>query len=162
MKMMPASRVTIAAGLFCAATATLLSAVFVATFFAAPSGAYHNAGDVVKGILVMCLFTAIPAGSFGFLAGVAGSAWLRMRARHFHSRVRLLVESALIGAALSSIFPFFRWAMGWTGGDKEYSVLDLKALLFCVGVGCSCAVLFAIVFGRLFLPNCASDKHTAA
>jgi hypothetical protein len=142
------SMVVVTAGLFCAATATVISAALVTIFLAAPNRAFTNAREMVITFLAMCLFTAIPAGSFGFLAGITGGIWLSMRAKHLRSRKHLLAESAFVGMLLSLVFPIFHWAMGWSD-DRSKHAFDFKEIALSISVGLPCAVLFAIFYGHL-------------
>jgi hypothetical protein len=146
----PANRnkVILTAGLFCAITATVISAALVTIFLAAPNRAFTNGKEMVETFLAMCLFTAIPAGSFGLLAGITGGMWLSMRAKHFRSRKHLLAESACVGLVLSIVFPFFHWAMGWSD-DRSKHVFDIKEIAFSISVGLPSAVMFALFYGHL-------------
>jgi hypothetical protein len=136
------------AGLFCAAIAVPLTAAFVTTFLAAPNKAFANGKEMVETFLSMCLFAAIPVGSFALLAGGIGGAWLSIRAEHFRSRKHLFVESAFVGIVLSLIFPFFHWAMAWSG-DRSNVTFNIKEIMLSISVGLPCAVLFVLFFGRL-------------
>ena len=53
---------------FSAFVAIILAALWSVILFALPSGAIHSVAEAAKTFLVMCGFTAIPAGGFGFVA----------------------------------------------------------------------------------------------
>ena len=145
-------------GLFSAVAATVISAAFITLFFAAPTRAFGSAREEGLRFLIICLFMAIPAGSFGMLAGLAGAAWLSVRAKHFRSTAHLLGESAAIGIVLSLVFPTFHWAMGWAGKVRGNSLFDAKSAIFSICVGLPCAILFAFVFGRRLMASPRSSK----
>ena len=134
------------AGLFCACAATLISSALWVLLFAVPSHFFDHAYQIPPYIAVICLYTFIPAGGFGFLCGVLGS--LILRARHIASRVRLLAESAVIGTLLSTLFPLFLLVVRW-GPVGDW--LDGKAVLFCVAVGCPVSILYAAIFRKSLL-----------
>jgi hypothetical protein len=122
------SRIILLAGIFAAASATLISAALLTVLFFTPKGGFSSVRDVVKHVLLMCLFTAIPAGSFGFMSGVAGGAWLSIRSKKFHSKARVIAESVAVGVVMSLIFPTFHWLMGLSG-DRSGSFFDTRSAM---------------------------------
>lgn len=144
------------AGLFCAAAATVISTALITIFRAAPNRVFTNGKEMVETFLAMCLFAAIPAGSFGLLAGITGGMWLSMRAERFRSRKHLLAESAFVGLVLSLVFPAFHWAMGWS--DRSKPVFDIEEFALSISVGLPCAVLFAPFCGHLLRPQPGSKR----
>jgi hypothetical protein len=144
---------------FSAFVAVILTALWSVILFALPAGAIHSVAEAAKTFLVMCGFAAIPAGGFGLVAGAVGGTWLIYRAGRFRSIKQLALETALVGVALSALFPAALWAVGWSGGNPEYLLRQSKALLFCVGVGCPTAVLFALAFRHRILNSDNLDKQ---
>jgi hypothetical protein len=114
------NRLLFSAGVLSAFAAILLSA-FLVFLRAISAGAFESASEAAKGFFVICLFTFIPAGLFGFLAGLVGGAWLSVRAGSFRSTTHLVAEAAILGITLSLVFPFLHWALGWGGGELKYS-----------------------------------------
>ena len=91
----------------------------------------------------MCLFTLIPAGTFGFLCGLLGRSYLLFRMRSIAFGIRLLAEAALFGILLASLFPLFHQLMGWgPKGDWLY----WKNFVFSAAVGCATALLYTAAF----------------
>jgi len=136
------------AGVFCAFAATVVSSTLVVLFWAAPAHAFAHWYQVPHGIVMMCLYTFIPAGGFGFLCAILGSLYLVFRVPHITSRARLLAESAVIGALLSALFPLGLLAVGW-GPVRDW--LNWRAILFCIAVGCPVSILYAAIFRRSLL-----------
>jgi len=143
MRMTEKPATLLTAGVFCAFAATLISSTLIVCFWAVPAHAVDHWYHIPHGILMMCLYTFIPAGGVGFLCGVLGSLYLVLRARRITSRLQLLVESAVIGALLSALFPLFHLVMRW-GPTGDW--LDRKAILFCVAVGCPVSIFYAAIF----------------
>jgi hypothetical protein len=143
------------AGAFCACSATLIASVLIVLLWAAPAHAFAHWYQVPQGIVMMCLYTFIPAGGFGFLCGVLGSIYLGLRVRRITSRGRLLAESAVIGALLSALFPLFYLAMGWGRPDWQ----EGRAILFCMAVGCPTSILYAGIFGESLLNEGADHSR---
>jgi hypothetical protein len=133
----------LAAGVFCAGTATLISSVLIVVFWAAPAHAFERWYEAPEAVAIMCLFTFIPAGTFGFLCGVLGSSYLLLRIRSVTFGMRLLGEVAFLGILLASLFPLFHALMGW-GPKGDW--LNWKGFAFSAAVGCSTALLYAAVF----------------
>ena len=140
-------RAVLLGGLISATSSTLLIAMFCTAFLVPRKS--HDIRELIISFLVVCVFAVIPAGTFGFLAGALGAAWLRCRRSSIHSKGRLLAEAALVGAALGSTFPFIHRAMGWAGVD--HPKVDLKAVVLSAGIGVACAVLFPFLFSRFFV-----------
>ena len=133
----------LAAGAFCAGAATLISSVLIVVFWVAPAHAFGHWYEAPKAVAMMCLFTVIPAGAFGFLCGVLGRSYLLLRIRFVASGMRLLAEAAFFGILLGSLFPLFHALMGW-GPRGDW--LNWKGLVFSAAVGCSTALLYAAIF----------------
>jgi hypothetical protein len=73
------------AGVSWAFAATFISSTLIVLFWIAPAHAFAHWYQVPHGIVMMCLYTFIPAGGFGFLCGILGSLYLVSRARHITS-----------------------------------------------------------------------------
>lgn len=151
-------KIVFTGGVVSALSATALTSLLSTVFFAVPNSKSMSFGHVVREFLAICLFAAVPAGSFGFIAGMAGAAWLNYRRSRFHSVGRLLSESIVVGGVLALVFPAFRSAMGWTISPGLANVIDPRALLFCLGVGCGSAAIFALAFRRYFLQPRSVDR----
>ena len=102
--------------------------------------------DRLKVALLLGFFAATYIGDFGFLAGSAGGFWLDRRTRQIRSTKRLLLESAAGGALLGALFPLYYLATYMTGRVNAASAVIAE--LFCLTIGSSCAVLFALAFRR--------------
>jgi len=133
----------LAAGAFCAGAATLISSVLIVVFWAAPARAFGHWYEAPKAIAIMCLFTFIPAGAFGFICGVLGRSYLLVRMHSVAFGIRLLVEAAFVGILLASLFPLLHALMGW-GPKGEW--LKWKGFVFSATVGCLTALLYAAIF----------------
>ena len=138
-------------GFFSAIAATAISAALITFLYAAPNAKFSGAGDIARAILVMCAFTAVPAGSFGFIAGILGASWLRVRAPHIRSKLHLLAESLAIGLVLSLVFPALHSVMNW--GTNRPELIGVKEFAFSLAVGIPCTVLFVLIFGSSLLQN---------
>jgi len=145
MRMTKTLAMLLTAGIFCAGTATLISSALLVLFWGIPGRAFAHWYQIPQGIVMMCLYTFMPAGAFGFLCGVLGSLYLVLRARRITSKVQMLVESAVVGALLSALFPQFGLVMRW--GTTDW--LDRKSIIFCVAVGCPVSVLYAAIFRKV-------------
>jgi RsiW-degrading membrane proteinase PrsW (M82 family) len=73
--------------------------------------------DVGRATLLLCPITAVSCGSFGFLAGIAGSAAIYLRRRRIQGTKRLLIESAVAGFVLG-----FSVLQKHTDTDKEFTM----------------------------------------
>lgn len=147
------SRFVLTAGVFSGVTATFISASLIELFWGTPKGSLHSVGEVAYLWLALCLFTVIPAGTFGFLCGIVGAISLSARTKYFRTRTQLLVEAASAGCLLGLIFPLFHWVMGW-GPDRSW--VEPGGFAFSAAVGCTCALLFALVFGKGLLAKRAA------
>jgi len=101
--------------------------------------------DRLKVALLLGLLAGTYIGDFGFLAGIAGGFWLDRRTRQIRSTKRLLLESAAVGAFLGALFPLYYLATYMTRVNAASAVITE---LFCLTIGSSCAVLFALAFRR--------------
>jgi len=102
--------------------------------------------DRLKVALLLGLLAGTYIGDFGFLAGIAGGFCLDRRKRQIRSTKRLLLESAAVGAVLGALFPLYYLATYMTG--RVNTAMAAITELFCLTVGSSCAVLFAVAFRR--------------
>lgn len=133
----------LASGAFCACAATLISAALIIAFWAAPAHAFGHWYRAPKGVAIMCLFTFIPAGTFGFFCGMLGRSYLLLRIRSAAFGIRLLAEVAFFGILLASLFPLFYALMG-RGPKGDW--LNWKGFAFSSAVGCSTALLYTAIF----------------
>ena len=150
--------IVLKAGAFCASAATLISSVLVVVFWMGPAYAFHPWYEAPIDVVIVCLYTVIPAGLFGFVSGSLGGLYLIARGQRTNSSVRLLVEAAVVGTLLSTLFPLFSFVMGFgTVGNG----IDWKAISFSVAVGCPVSLLCAAIFRASFLgerPDPASSR----
>jgi len=132
-----------AAGAFCASVATLISSILIVMLWAAPAHALKHWYDAPQAVAVMCLFTLIPAGTFGFACGVFGRSYLLLRSRFVGFGMRLLVEAAFFGILLASLFPLFHALIGW-GPKGDW--LNWRGFVFSAAVGCTTSLLYVAIF----------------
>jgi len=66
--------------------------------------------------------------------------------RQIRSTKRLLLESAAVGGLLGALLPVYYLATYMTGRVDATSAVITE--LFCLTIGSSCAVLFALAFRR--------------
>jgi len=143
------------AGMFCASAATLISAfwmVVILLWLAEPHVLQHWY-DVPIGVADLCRGTWVPAGGFGFLCGVLLRLYLSFRSAHITSNARLVAESGLVGALLSTCFPLF---MLIVMGERLLPLggwVNWKIILFSVAVGSPVSILYASVFHRSLLAS---------
>jgi hypothetical protein len=107
--------------------------------------------DLVRTVVFLCAITAFPCGAFGFLAGAAGSTWLRFRKQRIRSLKRLLVEAAVAGFLLGALFPFFDSAVNSPPFQKIGVLLTPLQLLLCLVLGIVCALTCTLVFRKHFM-----------
>ncbi len=121
------------ASVICAFMFALLNAMGPTVDSLAPS-----VWDIVKTTWLLLPITLVSCGSFGFLAGIAGAAFLVWRKPRIRSTRRLMIESAIAGLALGLGFPFFdgllnQHASGW-------------GLILSAPTGLFCAIICAASF----------------
>lgn len=156
------------AGVFCAGAGTLISALWLVILLwaATPSDPILHWYEtpiwyqVPMAVLSMSRATCVPAGVFGFVSGVLGRLYLRLRSPHITSRTRLTAESAVVGSVLSACFPLFLLPA------RRVPVADLvnwKIILFSVAVGCPVFILYTVLFHNSLLgsrsPSSRSGTH---
>jgi hypothetical protein len=100
--------------------------------------------DILRAAFWLTPITAVSCGSFGFLAGVAGSALLDWRGQRIRSTRSLLIESGIVGFVLGFMFLFF---------DAVVNPRSLNGMEIFVSapVGMCCALLCALVFRHRFV-----------
>lgn len=141
-------RTLLARAFFSAVAATLVSAALLVLWFACAGDRCRSPAEYLRMILIMSLFTALPAGTFGFMAGIAGTLWLSRRAKHTRAFGGLVVDALVAGTVLSLPFPVFYWILGRGSGTSPF---DAEGALFAIAVGIPVAALFVLVFGRSIL-----------
>lgn len=137
-----AARLVLLTAAFSALAATVVSAIFTTVVFVVHYGGARGIAQFLETILIMCVFTSIPAGTFGFAVGLLGGALWCYRGQHIKSVARLLAEAVGFGAILSVPFPVFHKAIGL--GLENEPWFDMRMALFSIAVGCTCAALIAL------------------
>ena len=129
---------------FCALISVTLSSLFWVVYFRPPS--------LVLAVQAFGLFwiTAfIPAGLFGCAAGLVGGAWFSIRRGRIRSTTLLLVEAATVGLALGLlVVPLMA---RFESRDSHPAPITSGFWLCSLVVGCTTAVLVAILFRRAIL-----------
>jgi hypothetical protein len=143
------------AGAICAFLATVLSALGIAgltslALITQPQTIAPSIADILKITLLLSLITVVSCGSYGFFAGVVGSAWLRFRRSHLRTTKRLLVEAVIAGFLLSLIFPWFDMTINFKFARSTRGFLTGGEYLLCWGVGIVSATVCAYVFRKNF------------
>lgn len=143
------ARLILASGLLAATLATVASAVALAVLSATvPSvgSTSPKIWEIVRTVLLLIPITAVSCGSFGLLAGLAGSALLSLRAPNIHSHNRFLIESSIAGFLLGLAFPLF---------DRLINPFssNLAQTLLSAPIGLGCAAVCALVLGHRFVPE---------
>ena len=157
---------TLNASVFGALLATVTSALVIALLSALPTGPRHDLSnrpsvvDMVRTTFLLCAITVAPCGSFGFLAGAAGSTWLRFRKRRIRSLKRLLVEAAVAGFLIGILFPFFDSAVNSPPFQKIGVLLTPLQLLLSLPFSIACALICALVFRKHFMEEQASPPNS--
>lgn len=141
--------VVLLGGLVSACGAVALSSLFVTVLLASQS--VHDFRQGVTTFFVVCFFAMFPAGSFGFCAGILGTAWLRQRRFQIHSKPRLTMEAAVVGALLASPFAFIHRALRLAG--QKGTDLDFRLMLLSIAIGMCCAVVFSLAASRFLLTD---------
>jgi len=142
--------------------ATLASALFIAILTGLPIGPRPDLSngpsvlDIGRTAFFLCAITVVSCGSFGFVAGVAGSAWLRFRKRRILSTKRLLGEAAVAGLLLGGIFPLFDGAVNSPSFQRIGVLLNPIQMFFCVVFSIVCALICALVFRDRFIERRSS------
>jgi hypothetical protein len=141
-------------GVISALLATTTSALSITVLSALPLGPSSSqtsgpsASDLVRTAFLLCAITVVSCGSFGFLAGVAGSQWLLLRKRRIHSSKRLIVESSLAGFFLGALFPWFDGLVNWHRFGFGIGGMSVIQLILCPLLGLMCALACALVFRK--------------
>lgn len=147
----PRSMFILRAGGFCASAAITISTLLCVLWWLRPS----RIGDAVVGFAVIWVFAAIPAGVYGFFAGVLGGGWFSIRRGRIASLARLLVEAAALGILLSLLEPPLRSVLlNWseqTSTPTNDFLYGATEWFFSLGVGCITALLYAYLFRRTIL-----------
>jgi hypothetical protein len=144
------AKAALTAALLSAVAATVISAIFICVAFAIPSGGVHWS-QVLQCILVMCLFTMFPAGSFGFIVGGLGGLWWSYRGQRLRPGAHFVTEAAGVGVLLSLPFSIFRRSMRWGSGNEPW--FDAGMTVFSAAVGSISAVLVALALRGLLGRN---------
>ena len=136
------------AGVLAALLATVFSALIIAILSAAnpPQGGTTSPTlwEIGRTALLLCPITVVSCGSFGLLAGIAGSAVFQVRKRRIRTTKRLLVESSVAGFLLGFAFPFF---------DRLLNPPSLGSIYILLSgpIGVSCAVICGLTFRKHFV-----------
>jgi hypothetical protein len=145
------------AGTLSALVATVASALLLTILNALPTWPRPDltigpsALDIVKTTVLLCAITVVSCGSFGFMAGVAGSAWLCFRRKHILSTKRLLVEAAVAGFLLGMLYPVFDSAMNSPHFQKPGVFMNPIQIFFSVVLCTAWALICALVFRKRFI-----------
>jgi hypothetical protein len=137
--------------------AIVTPAIAITLLSALPTGARPDLSnrpsvvDMVRTAFLLCAITVVPCGSFGFLAGAAGSTWLRFRKRRIRSMKRLLAEAAAAGFLLGILFPFFDSAVNSPPFQRIGVLLTPLQLLLSLVLSIACALICALVFRKHFM-----------
>lgn len=121
-----------------------ISSLLLVVFWAVPAHAVNHLYEIPKLVVIMCLYTFMPAGMFGFLCGVLGRSYLLLRTRPAASGIRLL-ETSFVGGLLGSLFPLFFLAMKW---EPKSDWLSWKGFVFSTAVGFFTALAYGLVFPK--------------
>lgn len=134
-------------GAFNALQASLLSAVALALASPLPRGWSPDIGQVLRVTPLLLPITFVSFGSYGFLAGFAGSAWINRRRKRIWSMKRLLLHCLALGFLFTVAFPFFDilWNLLLSASTYHRSPLQL---LSCMPIGMTCALSTAMVFRK--------------
>lgn len=143
----PRTTFILKAGTLAAFLATAVSALLIATLAALgpiQGTTSPTVLDILRAAFWLTPITAVSCGSFGFLAGVAGSALLDWRRQGIRSTQRLLIEAGIVGFVFGFGFLFF---------DAVVNPRSLGAMqaLLSAPVGMCCALLCALVFRHRFV-----------
>jgi hypothetical protein len=135
------------AGALAAFLATAASAMLIATLSALgriPDTTSPTVPDILRAAFWLTPITAVSCGSFGFLAGIAGSALLDWRRPRIRSTGRLLIESGIVGFVLGFTFLFFDAAVN----PRSSHGMDI---ILSAPTGMCCALVCALAFRRRFV-----------
>lgn len=113
---------------------TVFSALLIATLSALNSIRETTAPSVlgiIRSAFWLCPITAASCGSFGFVAGIAGSALLNWRRHRIRSTSKLLLEAGVAGFLLACLFPFFDRLMNPTSLNGIQILLSAPMGVFC-------------------------------
>ena len=138
-------------GAFNAFLATLISALAIALISSIGNGTRPNILEIGKTTFLLCPITVVSFGFFGFLAGVAGSAWIYFRKQRIHTTRRLLVESAIAGLLMGALFPFLDAAANSSPITSISPSRNPAQILLCLALSIACALLWAFVFRKRFV-----------
>jgi hypothetical protein len=141
------------AGTLSAILATVIAALVITLLSGAGTGngSPPRAFDLVKTVVLLSPITAVSCGSFGFLAGVAGSTWIYLRSRHIRSTKRLLVESAIAAPLLGGVFPLFDATVNSPSLRSIGNWINPSQFLLCVVLSIPCALICAFFFRKRFI-----------
>jgi|HubBroStandDraft_2_1064218.scaffolds.fasta_scaffold338459_1 hypothetical protein len=135
------------AGTLAAFLATAASALLIATLIGVgplQGTTSPTVLDILRATFWLTPITAVSCGSFGFLAGIVGSALLDWRRLRIRSTRRLLIESGIVGFVLGFMFLFF-------DGAVNPRSLSFSEIILSAPTGMCCALLCALVFRRRFV-----------
>jgi H+/Cl- antiporter ClcA len=135
------------AGALAAFLATAASALLIATLIGVgpmQGTTPPTVLDILRAAFWLTPITAVSCGSFGFLAGIAGSALLDWRRRRIRSTRRLVIESGIVGFVLGFSFLFFDAVVN----PRSHGAMQA---LLSAPVGMGCAVLCALAFRGRFV-----------
>ncbi len=135
-------------GVLAAFVSTIASALLVALLSASgPIVGTSSPGvlDIARTTLLLCPITAVACGFFGFLGGLAGGGILALRRKQMQSTRRLLIESAIIGLILGSVFPFYDELV------NRWAYLNRTQIFLSAPAGALCALACAFAFRGRFI-----------
>lgn len=142
---------TLRVGALNALLATPLSALVIALISTLGNSAFPNLLEIGKTALLLCPITFVSIGSFGFVAGVAGSAWICLRKRRIRTIKHLLVESGIVGLLMGVLFVFLDAAINSSPITSISSSRNPAQILLCWVLSAACALFWAYFFRKRFV-----------
>jgi hypothetical protein len=144
--------------IFCGLIGPALALIVLIPFTAIRQGSARDALTTLTALPIAWIFAVIPMGPGGCLFGALGASWIRFRSRSLHVSRRLLLESALLGAALGGLVPISALVWGWGPRENVLSVVPAGA---ASGLVCAFLVVYALrKQGLLFEMSPTSSNQT--
>jgi len=148
----PYGRFILKAAALGAGLGTLAPALAITIFTGVHNGLLLHPVDAAETILLLFPITAASCGPFGLIAAVVGGSAVYLQRNRIRTRMRLLIESGILGFLLGCFFPFFDFAQNsLLLKERPQLVVIPGQLLFCPVLGVLCALITALVFRRSFV-----------